>query len=287
MSLIQQTFNFQDRQLDCLVVIITNSSGNSEYWFKGKDVALFLEYSFPKKAIQDNVKSCDKKQLKDLISMAKGLPQINQHPQTIFISEAGMYSLILQSKMPMAEKVFDWVIREVLPSIRRYGSYDIAQRSTSQESIDALVKMLENKDQQLQESNQQLRESNQQLRESHQLVLASNERNNQLCEKMLEMLPKQAVMTEAVDTQHVLEIYRCGNTYKFIRAQQRQLQQSRRLIDLDKFTLVYYKNKIPNSMNILNKIKEELRNLGVHYTAKNNEINTNVNLELYVAKLLQ
>lgn len=287
MSLVQQTFNFQDRQLDCLVVIITNSSGNNEYWFKGKDVALFLEYSFPKKAIQDNVKYCDKKQLKDLISISTNKSVKNLQPQTIFISETGMYSLILQSKMPMAEKVFDWVIREVLPSIRRYGSYDIAQRSTSQESIDALVKMLENKDQQLQESNQQLRESNQQLRESHQLVLASNERNNQLCEKMLEMLPKQAVMTEAVDTQHVLEIYRCGNTYKFIRAQQRQLQQSRRLVDLDKFTLVYYKNKIPNSMNILNKIKEELRNLGVHYTAKNNEINTNVNLELYVAKLLQ
>lgn len=46
------------------------------------------------------------------------------HPQKpIFISESGLYSLILSSKLERAKKFKRWVTAEVLPSIRKHGAY--------------------------------------------------------------------------------------------------------------------------------------------------------------------
>ena len=42
-----------------------------------------------------------------------------------FINEAGLYKLILRSKLPAAEEFSDWVCEEVLPSIRKYGYYSL------------------------------------------------------------------------------------------------------------------------------------------------------------------
>ena len=42
---------------------------------------------------------------------------------TIFINESGLYSLILSSKLSSAREFKRWVTSEVLPSIRKSGSY--------------------------------------------------------------------------------------------------------------------------------------------------------------------
>lgn len=42
---------------------------------------------------------------------------------TMFVNEAGMYRLVLTSRMPAAERFKTWIVREVLPSIRKTGSY--------------------------------------------------------------------------------------------------------------------------------------------------------------------
>ena len=39
------------------------------------------------------------------------------------ISEAGLYSLVMKSKLETAEIFQDWVVEEVLPSIRKHGMY--------------------------------------------------------------------------------------------------------------------------------------------------------------------
>ena len=39
------------------------------------------------------------------------------------INESGLYSLVLRSKLPNAKKFKKWVTSEVLPSIRKTGSY--------------------------------------------------------------------------------------------------------------------------------------------------------------------
>lgn len=44
-----------------------------------------------------------------------------------YVTEAGLYKLVMRSRKPEAEAFVDWITREVLPQIRKYGSYS-AQR---------------------------------------------------------------------------------------------------------------------------------------------------------------
>lgn len=45
-----------------------------------------------------------------------------------FVSEAGLYQIVFESRKPEAEAFKHWVTHEVLPSIRKTGSYSIAQQ---------------------------------------------------------------------------------------------------------------------------------------------------------------
>ena len=85
-----------------------------EPFFVGKDVAEILGYSNPQKALRDHVDEEDKT-LNDSFTVngTKG----------VLINESGLYSLILRSQLPKAQKFKRWVTSEVLPSIRRYGMY--------------------------------------------------------------------------------------------------------------------------------------------------------------------
>jgi prophage antirepressor-like protein len=47
--------------------------------------------------------------------------------QMLTVTEAGMYRLIFKSRKPVAEKFQNWIFNEVLPSIRKTGSYSIDQ----------------------------------------------------------------------------------------------------------------------------------------------------------------
>lgn len=88
-------------------------------WFGAKSTARALGYKNLKDAIVKNVRSRDKRQLRHL-EYVKG-PK--EHPQTLYITEAGLYKLMLRSRMPTAEDFTEWITHDVLPSIRKYGKY--------------------------------------------------------------------------------------------------------------------------------------------------------------------
>ena len=93
---------------------------NGEPWFVGKDIANILGYVDLNKAIAMHVDDEDKK-LNDKTS-----PSFGQRGATI-INESGVYALIFGSKMPNAKKFKHWVTSEILPTIRKTGTYSIAQ----------------------------------------------------------------------------------------------------------------------------------------------------------------
>lgn len=86
-------------------------------WFIGKDLAVVLGYSNPRKALLDHVDEEDKT---DGVTIRDSIGR-TQNP--VFINESGLYSLILKSKLPSAKQFKRWVTSEVLPSIRKYGAY--------------------------------------------------------------------------------------------------------------------------------------------------------------------
>ena len=94
---------------------------NGEPHFVGKDVAERLEYTDDSSDINRHVDPEDR--IKTMVFDG------NQDKETILINESGLYSLILSSKMPKAKKFKRWVTSEVLPEIRKTGSYTKAPKS--------------------------------------------------------------------------------------------------------------------------------------------------------------
>lgn len=87
-----------------------------EPWFVGVDVAKALGYKKPTGAVTSNVDEGD--------SLREGVSDANGHKQTaIVINESGLYSLIFNSKLESAKAFKRWVTSEVLPSIRKTGTY--------------------------------------------------------------------------------------------------------------------------------------------------------------------
>ena len=97
-------------------------------WFVGNDIARCLGYENLGNAVKRFVDDEDSIILtSDCKSMGfKINPLINQAVKEIkLINESGMYSLIMSSKMESAKKFKRWVTSEVLPSIRKTGSYSM------------------------------------------------------------------------------------------------------------------------------------------------------------------
>lgn len=71
-----------------------------------------------------------KKRLKeDGLSQIEVIDSIGRKQHVIFINEQNLYKVIMRSDKPQAEPFQDWVCGEVLPSIRKTGSYSISNLS--------------------------------------------------------------------------------------------------------------------------------------------------------------
>ncbi len=89
---------FENANLNCEISTVTV---NGVIYFKAKDVATALDYANAKQATIKNVDEEDKASLEDLLSLSKGLserPLVGNENSCVFISESGLYSLILKSK---------------------------------------------------------------------------------------------------------------------------------------------------------------------------------------------
>jgi anti-repressor protein len=93
----------------------------NEPWFVGKDVAEKLGYKRTADAMKDHVDDDDKRFVK--VGEIPTLKTSNYG--ATLINESGLYSLILSSKLPTARQFKHWVTSEVLPAIRKSGSYAV------------------------------------------------------------------------------------------------------------------------------------------------------------------
>lgn len=97
---------------------------DGEPYFVGKDVAEILGYKDTVNALKSHVDEEDKMGWQ-ITTPSRGNQIAN------IINESGLYSLILSSKLPKARKFKHWVTSEVLPAIRKTGSYSIQNKPDS------------------------------------------------------------------------------------------------------------------------------------------------------------
>ena len=94
---------------------------NNQPWFVANDVCQALGYTNPRKAVADHLDDDEKG--------VTSSDTLGGKQQLTIISESGLYALILRSRKPEARKFAKWVTSEVLPTIRKTGSYQSDNQS--------------------------------------------------------------------------------------------------------------------------------------------------------------
>lgn len=98
---------------------------DDEPWFVGKDVALALEYKDTKNALKLHVDGEDKRGWQ--ITTPGGAQTMTT------INESGLYSLIFGSKLESAKRFKHWVTSEVLPALRKTGTYTMPRAEIAEQ----------------------------------------------------------------------------------------------------------------------------------------------------------
>lgn len=105
-SPVPAVFSFDSKEIRTIVV-------NGEPWFVAKDVAETLGYAKPENAVKSHCKRTE----------TCPLESGGQVRHMTIIPEGDVFRLIVRSNLPAAEKFEAWVMDEVLPAIRKTGSY--------------------------------------------------------------------------------------------------------------------------------------------------------------------
>jgi prophage antirepressor-like protein len=205
---------------------------------------VFLDYQNPEQAVRHHVPPEARKQWdeRDPAIRQRGPTPPYWKPNTVLISEGGLYRLFCRSTKREAIRFEKWVFDEVLPTLRETGTYQ-------------LEKLLEVKDQ-----------------------------------FIVKLQEKVAVMTERNKTRHVLQIYKhrtIPNEYLFIRTQRRNLHSAMKAVESDNYEIILHEVDVPNSTNILNRLKEKLMALNISFEASKNKLTVDANVLNMVRELLQ
>ena len=126
---------------------------DGEPYFVAMDIAEMLGYEEPHKAVQQHCRNVTN--LKEVLTRGK-IPDKelvekyrkeygNNWASILLIKESDTYRLIMRSNMPDAVKIQDWVVEEVLPSIRKHGAYMTEQKIEEVlQDPDTIIKLAQN-----------------------------------------------------------------------------------------------------------------------------------------------
>lgn len=119
-------FDFQQNQ-----VRVTTIDG--EPWFLASDVCHILGLTNAREAVS-RLDDDERKLLKNnSVTNGDGVinQALNENQQINLINESGLYSLVFASRKPEAKMFRKWVTSELLPTIRKTGSYAMTTADTT------------------------------------------------------------------------------------------------------------------------------------------------------------
>lgn len=146
---------FQDEKFGTIRTVVIDG----EPWFVAADVCKILGVSNPTDALNKGLEDFEKARLN------LGL----QGGATNIISESGFYTLVLRSRKSIAKPFRIWVTSEVLPSIRKTGSYTSPVAGKMDKMLEELANMkvvyaqINNMENMLEEQSEVLEEQNKKL----------------------------------------------------------------------------------------------------------------------------
>lgn len=115
-----QIFNYQSNEVRTIEM-------GGEPWFVLKDVCAVLGISH----ITDTAKRMDE----DEVGQTEVIDSMGRKQSTYIINESGLYNVILRSDKPEAKPFRKWVTSEVLPTLRKTGSYMMPKMTKEMQAI--------------------------------------------------------------------------------------------------------------------------------------------------------
>ena len=107
---------------------------DNELWFVAKDVCECLGLGDTSKAV--GRLDTDEKG-------TNSIPTPGGHQNLLTVNEYGLYSLVLSSRKPEAKEFKRWITHDVIPAIRKTGSYSMAIPKTLPEALRAYANEVE------------------------------------------------------------------------------------------------------------------------------------------------
>jgi len=120
-----QAFNFTQAE------VRTSKDKNGEPLFCLSDVAKILDIQNSRQIVQ---KQLDSKGVYKIY-----IPTNSGNQDVTFISEPNLYRVIFRSNKPDAVKFQNWIFEEVIPQIRKTGSYSTTNNKTALEALDMIT----------------------------------------------------------------------------------------------------------------------------------------------------
>nr|AOL57036.1 BRO-A [Chrysodeixis includens nucleopolyhedrovirus]QGW49165.1 BRO-A [Chrysodeixis includens nucleopolyhedrovirus]QGW49445.1 BRO-A [Chrysodeixis includens nucleopolyhedrovirus]QGW49725.1 BRO-A [Chrysodeixis includens nucleopolyhedrovirus]QGW49865.1 BRO-A [Chrysodeixis includens nucleopolyhedrovirus] len=295
---------FQFANADLEVISIMDDAG--QLWFLANPFATMLNYGRPNDAIRNHVTNSNVRNYEYFRARRIDVDDVTLHPKSKFINRAGLFELIQASRMPRAQEFRDWINSDLLPKLCDKGEYSMAKDApvdiavgmnavhvaTNDGADAAWMKDLEylksavvEKDNKIETLTISLTEMNQQVvKFANALVVANenlmsannnlhkaNETISQMANRMADIA--QDVIAKPSDPQLLHSLAVCamgGDQYAFLRPQKRSLKRSLERLSVGEKDIVFRRDYVPNSINVLNKVKERLPK--DKYKAHNNRI---------------
>jgi len=178
------------------ITIVTDNDNN--LWFNSYQTCIIIGYNDPKNIIRKLVHKRHIKYLKNIMEDYKLYP--NAQPHSIYIHEAGLYTLMIRSKKPNAEKFLLWITEDVIPSIRKNGYY-----KANSDIMNKFKKLEELAKQQKKE----LKEKDLKI-----LTLENNQKNKQICVKGKYIYILKSALEDYID-EDAPDTLKIGKTRKY------------------------------------------------------------------------
>lgn len=118
---------------------------NGEILFNPYHVGICLDMATG--TVKDHMSKMNKKQVIKVKNSDVGLTDFRKlnNAGENFLTESGVYKLVFKSRKPNAEKFTNWVTDEVLPALRKTGSYEMPKKDTDKrEKLPSVNQMVKN-----------------------------------------------------------------------------------------------------------------------------------------------
>lgn len=289
--------------------VISIRGNDDQLWMLANPFARILEYSNAPKAISTFVSGENQRYFEEIKSARCGqtceMTSSSVQAKSKFINRAGLFELIQASRMPKAQEFKNWINSDLLPKLCDDGKYDMAtdapmEISSGMNAVHAATNGTEapwmkdlahlkttivEKDRKINELTVAITQSNEKLSEANSNLIAANKgllqafniinearrETAELANRMADIA--QDVIAKPSDPQLLHSLAVCamgGDQYAFLRPQKRSLKRSLDRLSVDEKDIVFKSDYVPNSMNVLNKVKERLPK--EKYKARHNRI---------------